>query len=66
MKSRANYHDSSLDELKVKQSDLRKELFNLRFQNATGEIENPMRIRKVKRDIARILTIIQEKENKAK
>lgn len=66
MKNRPNYHDSSVDELKVKQADLRKELFNLRFQNATGEIENPMRIQKVKKDIARILTIIKEKENKAK
>jgi large subunit ribosomal protein L29 len=49
------------DELANKESDLRKELFNLRFQQATGEIENPMRIRAVRKDIARVLTIITEK-----
>jgi len=45
------------DELVQKESDLRKELFNLRFQLSTGEIENPMRIRTVRKDIARVLTI---------
>lgn len=49
------------DELGQKEKDLRKELFNLRFQMATGEIENPMRIRTVKKDIARVLTIKSEK-----
>ncbi|MBI5026286.1 MAG: 50S ribosomal protein L29 [Nitrospirae bacterium] len=53
----------SIDELRRKEDDLKKELFNLRFQKATGEIENPMRIRQVKKDIARTLTIIREKEN---
>ena len=36
---------------------LKEELFNLRFQHATGQLDNPMRIRQIKRDIARILTI---------
>lgn len=45
------------EELGQKERDLRKELFNLRFQLATGEIENPMRIRTVRKDIARVLTI---------
>lgn len=49
------------DELGQKEKDLRKELFNLRFQMATGEIENPMRIRTVRKDIARVLTIKSEK-----
>jgi large subunit ribosomal protein L29 len=49
------------DELGQKESDLRKELFNLRFQLSTGEIENPMRIRTVRKDIARLLTIKSEK-----
>jgi len=48
------------DELVQKESDLRKELFNLRFQLSTGEIENPMRIRTVRKDIARVLTIKSE------
>jgi large subunit ribosomal protein L29 len=52
------------EELKQKEQDLRKELFNLRFQQATGEIENPMRIRAIKREIARVLTIATEKNRK--
>jgi large subunit ribosomal protein L29 len=52
------------EELRHKEQDLRKELFNLRFQQATGEIENPMRIRAIKREIARVLTIIAEKNRK--
>ena len=48
-------------ELALKEQDLRKELFNLRFQQATGEIENPKRITAVKKDIVRVLTIRTEK-----
>jgi large subunit ribosomal protein L29 len=51
----------SEDELSQKEQDLRRELFNLRFQQATGEIENPMRIHAVRKDIARVLTIRSEK-----
>lgn len=51
----------TVDELTQKEYDLRKELFNLRFQQATGEIENPMRIRTVRKNIARLLTIRSEK-----
>jgi large subunit ribosomal protein L29 len=51
----------TIDELIQKEKDLRKELFNLRFQQATGEIENPMRIHTVRKDIARVLTIKTEK-----
>ena len=53
----------TVDELGQKEKDLRKELFNLRFQLATGEIENPMRIRTVRKDIARVLTIRSETSN---
>jgi large subunit ribosomal protein L29 len=49
------------EELGQKENDLRKELFNLRFQQATGEIENPMRIRAVRKDIAKVLTVRSEK-----
>jgi len=52
----------TVDELKEKESDLRKELFNLRFQQVTGEIENPLRIRHVRKDIARVLTVMNEKK----
>jgi len=51
----------TIEELREEEKQLRKELFNLRFQKVTGEIENPMRIREVKRQIARILTVINEK-----
>jgi len=53
--------EMTVDELRAKESDMRKELFNLRFQAATGEIENPRRIRQVKKDIARVLTVVGEK-----
>lgn len=56
----------TVDELKKKEQDLRKELFNLRFQQATGEIENPLRIYAVKRKIARVLTVITEKLDKSR
>ena len=54
----------TMDELKKKEQDLRKELFNLRFQQATGEIENPLRMHAVKKDIARVLTIMTEMTEK--
>ncbi len=49
-------------ELKNKEKDLSEELFNLRFQLATGQLDNTMRIRHVRIDIARIKTILKEKE----
>ncbi|BAU24047.1 50S ribosomal protein L29 [Caldimicrobium thiodismutans] len=52
----------SLPELKEKLSQLREELFNLRFQKTIHRLENPLKIRNLKRDIARVLTILKEKE----
>ena len=49
-------------ELNARLSDLKEELFNLRFQSATGQLDNPMRIRQVKKDIARVKTIATERE----
>lgn len=49
----------SKDELMQKERDLKKELFNLRFRNKMGELENPMRIREVRKDIARVKTILR-------
>lgn len=54
----------SIDELRLKEQDLRRELFNLRFRLATGEVENPMRIRAMRKDIARVLTEITTKKGK--
>ena len=59
----AELRESTIEELQRKEQDLRRELFNLRFQQATGEIENPMRIRAIKKDIARLLTIANEKKS---
>ena len=59
------FRDMSQDELNGKCSELKSELFNLRFQLATGQLENPMRIREVKKDIARVKTILRERELKA-
>lgn len=56
---------SSPQDLQVKLGDLKTELFNLRFQLATGQLENPMRIREVKKSIAQIKTIIREEELRA-
>ena len=57
--------DMSVGELDQKVASLTEELFNLRFQHATGQLENPMRIREVKKSIARIKTIQREQELKA-
>ena len=51
----------TIEELKQKEQDTRKELFNLRFRLATGEVENPKRINALRKDIAKILTITSEK-----
>ncbi len=50
----------SVSELELKLKDLKEELFNLRFQLAINKLENPMQITKVKRDIARVSTVIRE------
>ncbi len=52
--------DLSLDERHRKLDELTEALFNLRFQHGIGQLENPKRIQKTRRDIARIRTIIQE------
>ena len=54
--------DSSIDELQNKLKDLKEELFNLRFQLAINQLENPTRIKAVKKDIARVSTVIREIE----
>lgn len=49
-------------ELTAELEKMKKELFNLRFQHATGQLENPVKMRELKKDIARVKTIIREKE----
>ena len=55
----------SAEELSSKLDELKQELFNLRFQHATGQLDNPMRIKDVKKSIARIKTVQRENEMKA-
>ena len=53
--------DQTPDQLREKLIDLKKEAFNLRFQQATGAMENTARTRQVRRDIARVMTVLNEK-----
>ena len=57
-------HEMNSDELTLKLKDLKQELFNLRFQNATGQLGNVMVIDSTKKDIARVKTILRERELK--
>lgn len=59
-------HEMRNEELVTKMQELKQELFNLRFSHATGRLNNPMQIVNCKRDIARIKTVMRERELKAK
>ena len=59
-----DFREMNASELNPKISVLKEELFNLRFQLATGQLENPMRIKEVKKTIARVKTIQREQEIK--
>ena len=62
MKTRAReLRDLSNDELQSKAVEFKKELFNLRVQQAMGQIENPMRLRTLRKDIAKAKTVLKEK-----
>ena len=61
----ADRRTQSVDELNDSLLDLKKEAFNLRFQRASGQLENTARVRQVRRDIARIKTILREKQQTA-
>ncbi len=52
------------EELQKKLADLKAELFNLRFQLATGQLDNPVRVKAVRKDLARVKTILHERELK--
>ena len=56
--------DLTTEELQLKIADLKKELFTLRFNLATNNLENPMKIPVIKKDIAKIMTVIREREIK--
>jgi large subunit ribosomal protein L29 len=65
MKAR-ELRDLSTDELLDRDKEAREELFNLTFQRATGQLENIMRPRQVKREIARIRTVLRERKDEGK
>ncbi len=57
--------DMTADEMRRKLTDLKQELFNLRFQLEVGQLENKARIRQTKQDIARLMTVIREPNSKS-
>ncbi len=56
------YREQSVQELNNRLTELKTELFNLRFQQATGQLQNPIRLNQCKKDIARVKTILRERE----
>ena len=57
-------HEMTVEELNTKLKELKEELFNLRFQHAVNQLENPKRLQAVKKDIARVKTFIRKQESK--
>ena len=64
MKS-AELRELSLDELAQKKKELKRKLFNLRFQRSTGELDNTAELKKARRDVARVMTVAAEKAREA-
>jgi len=62
MAKKKDYHSLSTDELRVEIDDARQELMNLRFQMSTGELTDFTRLRQTRRMIARILTVLSDRE----
>ena len=54
--------DMSADEMRLRIDELREELFNLRFRNSMRQLDNPLKIREARREMARLLTVLNEKE----
>jgi len=58
--------EMSAEEIRTRLGELREELFNLRFRNAMKQLDNPLKIREGRRELARLLTVLREKEQVAK
>ena len=58
----ADLRESTLEELRDKEIELAQQLFNLRLQKVTGQLENPSKVKGAKKDLARVLTVIREKQ----
>ena len=61
-KRNAELHDLDETELEIRLAESKAELFNLRFANVTGQLDNSARLRQVRRDVARIKTLLRERE----
>ena len=59
-------HELTVDELNIKLKELSEELFNLRFRHAIGQLENPASLKTCKKDIAKVKTLLRERELSAK
>jgi large subunit ribosomal protein L29 len=57
--------DMTVDEIQVRITELREEMFNLRFRNTMKQLDNPLKIRESRREMARLLTVLREKESAA-
>ncbi|MBK7368041.1 MAG: 50S ribosomal protein L29 [Candidatus Eisenbacteria bacterium] len=57
-----SFREMTADEIKSRVSELREELFNLQFRNTMKQLDNPLKIRESRREMARLLTVLKEKE----
>jgi large subunit ribosomal protein L29 len=62
----SEFRDMTIDQLDEQLVKLKKEQFNMRFQRASGQLENTARVRQIRRDIARMMTVAQQKRTGAK
>lgn len=58
----SRYREMTADEIQTRVAELREELFNLRFRNTMKQLDNPLKIRESRREMARLLTVLKEKE----
>ena len=58
----AGIRDMSADEMRTRIAELREEMFNLRFRNSMKQLDNPLKIRVSRRELARLMTVLSEKE----
>ena len=59
----SRFREMNADEIQARVAELRAELFNLRFRNTMKQLDNPLKIRESRREMARLLTVLKEKEN---
>ncbi len=61
----SGFRDQSIEDLEVEAVELSQQLFKLRFQKASGQLENPRKLRQVRKDLARLKTVLTEKRKEA-